>query len=308
MLENYWKKLSVFVVLICLAACGAPSVAHKKAQFGADNLHSIPISPYYLPDPREDRIDHAWALTVRAAAEKPFFGFLKPNQMLLDPLFNFMLQLQLQPGQAINGLQTYSSVDACQGKYQVEASFQADGSLIGTMSFQDYSDNCSLVFNATLPFYGHCDFATGQTKISISPDELVGRIDTREYLFNGQLQLEMNAFQGAKQKHSAQVDLVLKDMLGPELHLEKLLFNWDETGTHSRFSLAGHIHFSQYGSVEIQTDGFLVSYDKNSKPFDGIIIYKGADDTWLRLRFPKSTFPGFFMVDSFSGMQTKGNF
>lgn len=295
--------------LLCvLAACASPVTSQKEAQFDAKNLHAIPISPYYIPDPQEDRIDHAWALTVIAAAQKPFFGLIKPNLMLIDPLFDFFASLDQKPGLTVKGVKSYTSTSVCQGSYRVDATFQTDGSFSGTILYQNYSDNCSLVFDTSLPFRGKIDTSTGQTTISIKPEDLIGRIDSRKYSIEGEVQLTLNAFQGAKQKSFAQVDLSLKDIQGTEYRLESMLFNWDDTGQYSLFSMAGTIHFSQYGKVDISTDGFLVSYEKNGQPFDGLLIFKGADDTWLRLRFPKSTFPGFFKVDSFNGMQTKGNF
>ena len=302
------KKVYLLVVLSVLTACASPLTNQKQAQFDAKNLHAIPISPYYIPDPRQERIDHAWALTVTAAAQEPFFGFLKPNRMLLDPLFDFFIDLNMKPGQSFHGEESYVSTNACKGEYRIQVIVQADGNLSGTIQYQDYSDNCSLSFNTSLPFRGKIDTSTGLMTLSLKPDDLVGRINSREYSISGELQLNMNVFLGPKQKYSAQVDLSFEDILGPEYRLKNMLLKWDETGQYSLFSMAGFVHFSQYGKVEISTDGFLVSYKKNGRPFDGILIFKGANESWLRLRFPKPTFPGFFKVDSLSGMRTKGNF
>jgi hypothetical protein len=233
---------------------------------------------------------------------------MKPNLMLLDPLVDFFIGLDMKPGRNFNGEESQVSTNACNGEYRIEVIFQADGNLSGTIMYEDYSDNCSLSFNTSLPFRGKIDTSTGLMTLSIKPEDLIGRINSREYSISGELQLTMNVFQGPKQKYFAQVDLSLEGILGPEYRLENMLFTWDETGQYSQFSMAGLVHFSQYGKVEVSTDGFLVSYAKNGQPFDGILIFKGANETWLRLRFPKPTFPGFFKVDSFSGMQTKGNF
>jgi len=300
--------LCLLFFLCVLAACALSGMGQRKATFDTKNLHAIPISPYYFADPREDRIDHAWALTTTAAAEEPFIGFLKPTQMLLDPLFDFLINLQLKPGQNFKGEESFVSTKACNGEYRVDVMIQADGSLRGTLLYQGYSDTCSLSFDASLPFQGKIDPSTGSTTLSIQPDDLIGRVGSREFSIGGELRLTMNVFQGADQKYSADVNLSIEDKLGPEYRLKNMLFTWDETEKYSRFSMAGLVDFSQFGTVDVSTDGYLVSYEKNGRPFDGVILYKGAGESWLRLRFPKPTFPGFFKVDSFNGMETKGNF
>lgn len=293
--------------LLCLSACAGNGFNTKKMQFTDDLLSEIPLSPYYLPDPQNNQIYDSWQLQGIATSRQPFFGLLKPNNMMVDPLFDFINELGMQPTGDIESQELNEKVEGCQGYRDLEMSLNSDGGLEGKLVFREFADDCSLALEGAVPLQGKIDPGTGLVIIHFSP-ELAGSMEQRKFKISGNLDLQLNAYQGAKQKFTCQVELTIEELGGQKYRMRDMLFTWDETGEHSWFSMAGTIDFDQLGSVEVTTDGYLVSYTRNTEPFDGILIFTGADEQWLRLFFPKTTAPGFFRIDQSGPKKTMGSF
>lgn len=306
--QKYFWLLSVFCLLSACASSGKiqPQI-QQQVQFDGKNTQAVVLSPFYLPDPQEQRADLAWALTLRVSDGKPFFGLLKPNQLLVDPLVAFFTSLNLQPGQPLNGEKS-SEVAGCQGENRIRVNFGPSGEFSGSLSYQDFSDNCSLSLTTTLPFQGKLDTGTGQLTLKLDYHDLNARMGERHSLLQGQLQLAMNVFPGGQKNYTALVDMLLNESDGQQYRLEKMLFSWNLAGPYPQFSLAGTIHFSQYGAVQVTTDSPLISHTLNGPPFDGMLTFKGAADAWRRLYFAKSSYPGSFRIDGSNGMKSMGKF
>jgi len=303
----------MMILLFCclslfITACAAPVKTQHKVQFNGTNSQAVAMSPIYLPPPQEQRADHAWALTLKVSDGKPFFGLLKPNQLIIEPLFTYFQSDRLKPGQLPRGEEKQLASTGCQGNNTVQASIAADGSISGNMVYRDYSDNCSLSLDASLPFSGKLDLKSGQLLIDLTYEKLSARMGSRNFLLSGRTQLIMNAYQGEEQEYSAWVDMYINEVNGQEYHLEEMQLTWDLTTEYPKFSMAGEIYFSQYGEVQVVTDSPFISHSKSSPPFDGMLTFKGADYSWRRLYFPKSTDPGAFRIDGSNGMKTMGKF
>ncbi|WP_303722399.1 hypothetical protein [Malonomonas rubra] len=302
------KPLNSFILLILLFAltsCAA-TTSSRQVHFDGKNSQAVALSPYYLPPPEEKRTDLAWALTLKVSDGVPYFGLIKPNQLLADPLFRYFTEINLQSSNFVPGSQTSVAIEGCQGKYLLETEINSQGEVNGKINYQNFSDNCSLSYDATVPFSGQLDLATGQLTVMLNYKDLPAQMGVRNFRLSGQLQLSLNAFAGEKQKYTAKVEMDLVEIGGQQYHLAQTQLSWNLAAPYPQFAIAGKISFEQYGEVQLVTDSPLISHSKNGPPFDGMLIFSGADGAWRRLYFPKSTDPGALRIDGSNGMKTMG--
>ena len=305
--KTFARAALTTLLTILLTACAAPNQNRPQVHFDGNNTQVIALTPYYLPDPQEQRGDHAWQLTLKVSDGKPYFGLIKAHSLLIDPLIAYVIQLNLQPGQTPGTPESLQQT-GCQGQTTVQLAIAADGTLSGSLDYENYADNCGLVYNTALTVSGQLDAATGQLELKLNYAQLPARVEQRHFLLSGQLLLAMNAYQGKQQRYLVRSSMLIDEVDRRQVQLTEGLLSWDLTGRYPAFSITGKVDIPEFGAADIVTDSPLLSYTKDSPPFDGVLIFKGAEATWRRLYFPKSTDPGAFRIDGSNGMRTMGKF
>ena len=305
--KTFSRAALAILLTILLVACAAPNRDRPLAHFDGNNTQVIALTPYYLPDPQEQRGDHAWQLTLKVSDGKPYFGLIKAHSLLIDPLIAYVTQLHLQPGQTA-GVPEAQHQTGCRGQTTVQLAIAATGALSGNLDYENYTDNCGLTYDAALTVTGQLDTATGQMELNLNYARLPAQLEQRRFLLSGQLQLTMNAYQGKQQRYLVHCSMLIDEVNQRQVQLTDGLLSWDLTGRYPAFSITGTVDIPEFGTAGIVTDSPLLSYAKDSPPFDGVLIFNGAEASWRRLYFPKSTDPGAFRIDGSNGMRTMGKF
>ena len=305
--KTFLRAALAILLTILLTACAAPNQTRPRVHFDGNNTQVIALTPYYLPDPQEQRGDHAWQLTLKVSDGKPYFGLIKAHSLLIDPLIAYVTQLNLQPGQTVVVPKTLQQA-GCRGQTTVQLAIATTGALSGSLDYENYADNCGLTYNAALTVTGQLDTATGQLELNLDYVRLPAQLEQRRFLLSGQLQLTMNAYQGKQQRYLVHSHMLIDEVNQRQVQLTDGLLSWDLSGRYPAFSITGTVAIPEFGTAVIVTDSPLLSYAKDSPPFDGVLIFKGAEASWRRLYFPKSTDPGAFRIDGSNGMRTMGKF
>lgn len=305
--KTYSRAALAILLTILLVACAAPTQDRPRVHFDGNNTQVIALTPYYLPDPQEQRGDHAWQLTLKVSDGKPYFGLIKAHSLLIDPLIAYVSQLNLQPGQTAAAPQTLQQT-GCRGQTTVQLAIAATGALSGNLDYENYADNCGLTYTAALTVTGQLDTATGQLALNLNYARLPAQLEQRRFLLSGRLQLTMNAYQGKQQRYLVHSSMLIDEVNQRQVQLTDGLMSWDLSGRYPAFSITGTVAIPEFGTAGIVTDSPLLSYAKDSPPFDGVLIFNGAEASWRRLYFPKSTDPGAFRIDGSNGMRTMGKF
>jgi len=324
------RLLTSTLILFVLSAC-ASATGNGSARLIAKNSLEVGLSPFYLVDHSATNADHAWHLTRSVSAGKPIAGFLKPNQMLRDAFTGAIFNLPGFREKASSLDETRDFASECGGSYSTHTKIAADGRLTGTITFSDFADDCSLALSGRVPFTGTLDRITGDLNAELALSQLIGHLDESRWQLDGELSLSFNIFKGDNQVFSGESDLAVADETGTRFQLEDVDFKWDHTGVYQTVVLHGQIHFEKLGTVRVETaspiqisntpgrinsispgasqrpagDKARTSHSRRL-PFDGALLFHGANDSKVRLLFSKPGFPGFFWIDGSDGLQTMG--
>ena len=87
----------------------------------------------------------------------------------------------------------------------------------------------------------------------------------------------MNAYQGKQQRYLAHSSMLIDEVNQRQVQLTDGLLSWDLTGRYPAFSITGTVDIPEFGTAGIVTDSPLLSYAKDSPPFDGVLIFSGAE-------------------------------
>ncbi|PLY03063.1 MAG: hypothetical protein C0623_02400 [Desulfuromonas sp.] len=310
--------LSLFIVSGCVSSSG-----NGSTRLSAESSLEVSLSPFYLVNHSATNSDHAWHLTRVVSAGEPIAGFLKPNQMLRDAFAESIFSLKLAPQKLSSGDSSHSFSDACGGGYTTEIKVAADGNFVGAIIFSGFADDCSLALTGRVPFKGSLNQETGNLETELTLSQLKGALGTSSWTLGGELSLSFNAYKGTSQVFSGESEVSLADETGDRCRLDDVAFRWDHTGVYQTVILNGRIHFANLGSVRIETTspleisntpgrahsvsrGTPPANHKRRLPFNGALLFHGANNSNVRLLFSKPGFPGFFWIDGPNGLQTMG--
>jgi hypothetical protein len=321
------KRVLVGLLLCALAAgCVASSTGGGSAHLETQNVYEVALSPFYLVNHSATDADHAWNMTLNVSHGRPIAGFLKPNQMLMETFTRMIYSLEPAPGKVLSISEENLVPADCEGGYSEQLQMSKNGKFTGQMSFSAFADDCSLVLDGEVPFAGSLDLESGVMSAELSFSSLLGRLGEDELSMKGDLHLKFNAFKGEKQASTGISELALADADGARFSLDDMEFAWDHSGQYQKLSVNGIINLAGVGSVRLattsplqisNTPGRLVTAYKNDGtpaqathkrrlPFDGALMFHGADKAWVRLLFSKPTLPGFFWIDTSEGSQSIG--
>ena len=302
--SNFLRTLfTVALVMASLSGC-ATSGGVSPVRYTPINTQEIVLSPYYLSDP-VDGADHAWYMKLKISDKRPVAGFLKPNQMLMESFTRWIFDLNPQAGKTLSA-PSQAIRTGCQGDLTGQFEHKASGEIKGVLAFSSYADDCSLVLNGSVPFSGKLDVQTGAVIVEFSTDGLTALLDKKNLQYGGDVELAFNAFQGKEQVVTVVSDLVLSDDTGFRYRLKNMKFVWDYRGDYTQASMAGEFDWGVYGSVVLTTASPIQIHPKRGHPFDGALLFHGADDSWIRVLFAKPAMPGFFRIDGSDGFETIG--
>ena len=266
-------------------------------------------------------------MTLNVSSGMPIAGFLKPNQMLMESFTRWIYSLEPTAGKVLNVKGESDIAGDCEGAYSGQIQMASNGRFTGKLVFSEFADDCSLVLDGEVPFAGSLDLASGVMIAELSFSSLNGELGEDELSMQGDLELEFNAFKGEKQASTGISELALADAEGARFRLDDMEFAWDHSGQYQKLSVNGMINLAGIGSLRLATTsplqisnipGRLVTAYKNDGtpaqtthkrrlPFDGALMFYGADKAWVRLLFSKPTLPGFFWIDTSAGSQSIGN-
>lgn len=282
----------------CLAAGSGP------ARFTAKNSQEIVLSPYYLADPAQGG-DHAWFMKLKISDKLPVAGFLKPNQLLSESFAEWIATQKLETSKPLTEAEV-APVAGCSGSYRGALERLAKDDFSGHLVFDNYSDDCVMVFDGTVPFHGDLEGSTGFASVELSVAELNSYLGDTLIRLGGTLQLDLNPGQGTKQHLKAVSRVSLSDASGLRVGLTPVIFSWDRS-THLLVSTyEGALVIPPYGRVGLKTLSPIRIAPGTHKPFDGSLRFEGAGGSWVRLLYAKPGSPGFFRIDGSDGLETIG--
>lgn len=293
---NIKRVCLIFFLSISMAACVSQSSVPMKATFTSENSQAIALSPFYLVTQETDD-DHAWYLTLKAAEKKPVAGFLKPNQLLIHSVMTSLRKLPLQSDQR------YTS-SGCRGQFSLRIGSVADKALTGNIEFTDYSMDCTLSLGGNVAL-NVSDTSASQIITTINAADLIAKTADNQYQVTGILDVTFNLL-SAETNYSASSNLSMIASKNERYDLYNLQIEQSKQQEYLQLSLNGRIDFSHYGTVEITTNSPLLIQKETGQAFDGMLTFHGANNSWVRIFFPKAAYPGFFRLDGSDGLQTMG--
>ncbi len=295
--------LPSILFIFTLSACVMPG-GGTPVKFDSINSQEVVLSPYYLGNPAQGG-DHAWYMKLKISDRVPVAGFLKPNQMLTESLTRAIFALKPASGKVLlssAGIPT----KGCEGLYSAQISIQPEGGIKGSLSFSNYSDDCSMVLNGQVPFAGEMDMASGETEIELQLPPLAARLAEKKLQLTGSLELTFNAFKGEKQLVLNRSTMIMADETGPRIRLSPVTFSWDRRGKFLDEALDGQFVVEPYGVVHLETTSPLQIRHDGKNPIKGALRFHGDNGSWIRLYFAKEGLPGFFRLDGDDGFETIG--
>ena len=301
------RTLHNCLYIACLAPLllgGCAVGGGSAARFTPKNAQEIVLTPYYLSDPAEGG-NHTWYMKLKIAGKVPVAGFLKPNQMLVESFTNWLAPRQTQPGQPLSPPKE-TTVGGCSGSYRGTIEAQGRDHFSGRLVFDDYSDDCSLVFTGSVPFGAELDAASGAVEMTLPLGELTARLAEKQLKLKGNLALDFNLLQGEKQLVRAESRMALADESGLRIGLEPVLFTWDRRGRHLISAYEGQLLIPPYGLVQLTTLSPIKIVPGTHKPYNGALRFEGAEGAWIRLLYANPGKAGFFRVDGSDGMESIG--
>lgn len=304
MIVTFLKRLFPTILLITILGGCVASGGGSPVRFSPQNSQEIVLSPFYLSDPSKGA-DHAWYLTLEVSDKIPIAGFLKPNQMMMESFAHWIYSLRPVAGKPLV-VPSQAIAQGCQGALSGQLTLEAAGAFKGQLVFENYADDCTLILSGEVPFEGNLGLASGDMVVEMELEALRATLGSRELQYKGDLQLEFNASAGKNQVTTLVSDLALSDESGPRYSLDDMKFVWDPRGHYPQATIAGRLNYVGQGSVELTTESPIYINQKRGQPFDGALLFHGADQSWIRLLFAKPALPGFFRIDGSDGLETKG--
>lgn len=297
---SFWFKTKRICLIYCLPivliACTPQPQIPTQSIFTSDNSQAIALAPFYLVK-QEAEADHAWYLTLKAAEDKPIAGLLKPNQLLIKTAMTSLRTLPEQNEQVL-------SSSGCRGQFSSQIIPQADKTLARKIEFNNYSDDCTLSLDGSITV-NVSDASADRMTITLNIDKLLAKTAENQYQITGTLVATFSPQTGTTD-YSAFSNLSLITTTNERYDLHDLKIERSNRQEYPQISLNGQIDFSRYGTVKVVTDSPLLLQKETGLPFDGMLTFHGANDTWVRIFFPKAAYPGFFRLDGSDGLQTMG--
>lgn len=311
-IQSIRRSCLLILTLLLLAGCTGPQELRsppprqsKPVIFNANNAQAVAVVPFYFNDPESESIAHAWDLTLATADNRPVIGIVKPVQLLIDAfsqsVFKLHPSLMEKPGQT-----SRVSFPGCQGLYVSEFGLSPDDSLDGTISFQQFSDDCARFFDGTVSIQGRLDSPTGKLSANLELESWRISFPGRDYNVKSRLKLVIDTNLGEKQLYKAELDMDLSGTNDSGYRLRDFRFEWNRKPQDNEISLAGELTFDQFGTVKVETDAVLVLDVESGLPYNGVIMFYGEESSWVRLMFPRITYPGAFRINGSDGLDTMG--